>query len=211
MYSKEIATVLVLTILSTTSFARLPQDCGSLKASFGPYDYRDPDIVTTRLREVEDAHFNSDVESLKRGMTEAGPGGDIDYMLRAYPNHHRALFSIGRLSKQSGRLQPVGTSYSAECYYLRALEFAPDDGVVRMLYGIYLSYWEKFDKALQYHEEAVQMMPESAEAHYNLGLLLVRIDKLERAAEAAATAYKLGYPLSGLKRQLARRGVRIED
>jgi tetratricopeptide (TPR) repeat protein len=144
-------------------------------------------------------------------MTEVEPGGDIDYMLRAYPNHHRALFSMGRLSKQSGRLRPAGVSYRAECYYLRAIHFAPDDGVVKMLYGIYLSYWDKLDESLTFYEEAVRIMPDSAEAHYNLGLLLVRLDKLDRAAEAASTAYKLGYPLSGLKRQLARRGVQVAE
>lgn len=44
---------------------------------------------------------------------------------------------------------------------------------------------------------------ESAEIHYNLGLIYVELKDLEQAQVHAEKAYALGYPLEGLKKKLA--------
>ena len=46
----------------------LPPECGSLRSSFGPYDYR-ASIGTSELNVVESFHFTSNVESLRKGNT----------------------------------------------------------------------------------------------------------------------------------------------
>ncbi len=46
----------------------------------------------------------------------------------------------------------------------------------------------------------------SSEVHYNLGLVLVRMDRPEEAVHFAKLAYDKGYPLPGLMLQLRRRG-----
>ena len=53
------------------------------------------------------------------------------------------------------------------------------------------------------YEQAIALMPNSPEPHYNLGLLYVDLGDLTKAAEQADRAYALGYPLDGLKRKLA--------
>ena len=47
---------------------------------------------------------------------------------------------------------------------------------------------------------------ESADIHYNLGLVYLKLGDHNDAAERAYQAYKLGYPLPGLRRQLKRLG-----
>lgn len=46
----------------------------------------------------------------------------------------------------------------------------------------------------------------SSEVHYNLGLVLLKMDRPEEAAHYAKLAYDKGYPLPGLMFQLERRG-----
>ena len=80
--------------------------CGELGNSFGPFDYRTVPEQPKRL--VEGAHFTPVVESLIRGNTASGPGGDIDYTLRAMPNHHRALLATVRLGEIEKTGKPFG-------------------------------------------------------------------------------------------------------
>jgi hypothetical protein len=49
-------------------------------------------------------------------------------------------------------------------------------------------------------------MPNSAEVHYNFGLLYVATGELDLAVEHANRAYGLGFPLPGLRRMLANAG-----
>ena len=53
---------------------------------------------------------------------------------------------------------------------------------------------------------AIQLDPESAEAHYSYGLTLLAMDYYEEAAKHAAEARRLGYPLKGLMRLLEEAG-----
>ena len=67
--------------------------CGPLETGgYGPYDYTNPIHFREKLPIVEGAHFDAGVESL-RGHLKKNAGtldGDLDYTLRAFPNHHRA-------------------------------------------------------------------------------------------------------------------------
>ena len=52
-----------------------------------------------------------------------------------------------------------------------------------------------------------QLDGQSAEIHYNLGLVLLKLGQPQVAREHGKEAYRLGYPLPGLKRKLERAGV----
>src|SRR4029078_4759000 len=65
--------------------------CGPLKppGQFGPYDYRTANKDVKEI--VEIAHFSRENELIMRGTSTTLPGPDLDYTLRAFPNHARAL------------------------------------------------------------------------------------------------------------------------
>ncbi len=177
------------------------QACSGHAQHYGPFDYRRPENHGYRLHIVESYHFDSKVENLIEGMTGKLPA-DIDYTLRAFPNHHRALRSMARYSLTTKNPNP---KYSpAECYFQRAEVFVPDDYKVHMMFGIYLHKKHKLQRAKQEYELAVKYAPKSALAHYNLGLLLLDIDDLKGAKKQAKIAAKLGYPLKGLQKRIAR-------
>jgi tetratricopeptide (TPR) repeat protein len=181
-------------------------DCGSLANHYGPYDYTNPDHFHNRLPVVEQHHFTSKVENLISGES-ATLEQDLNYTLRTFPNHHRALWSVARLQLKTPR--PLGgdpTYLTAECYFERAIQFSPQDGTARMVYGIYLHKKGEHANALAQYKDALQLMPNSSEAHYNVGLLYLDMNNMVAAREHAEKAYSMGYPLQGLKNRLVQAG-----
>jgi len=192
----------------------LPYSCGDFKVGYGPYDYTNYDHYTTKLELVESAHFTRDVEALIEGKSSFLIA-DLDYTLRHFPNHHRALASVSKYEFQvEGAAKRLEDHISIDCYFQNAILFKPSDGVVRLIYGTYLHRKgmverrkELLERAKIQYNIALEMMPESAEVHYNVGLFYFDIDKLNLALTHGHKAYELGFPLQGLKDKLIKRGV----
>jgi tetratricopeptide (TPR) repeat protein len=182
--------------------------CGSLENAYGPYDYTNLEHRRDYIPVVDRAHISADVLALQRGVVGSSrtPMPDIDYALRAVPNHHLALDAMARLHRKEGSEHLGESTYSVSCWFERAHRFNPNDGTVWLIEGVHLSSLAKYDKAEQALTQAVRLIPNSAEAHYNLGLLYVRTKKYAQAAEHAKRAYELGFPLPGLRDQLVRLG-----
>ncbi|MEW6513531.1 MAG: tetratricopeptide repeat protein [Pseudomonadota bacterium] len=176
--------------------------CGSLNNRYGPFDYwTDKD----KLGIVEVAHFTPEVENLRAGKSST-IGGDIDYTLRAFPNHPRALLSIVRLGERRKSERPPGARYTVACYLERAVRFRPNDGTVRMIYGTYLAKRKKYDEALVHLKVAEEGAQDNANLHYNLGLLYFDLEKFEESLKHAHVAYRLGFSLPGLRNKLEKAG-----
>jgi len=127
------------------------------------------------------------------------------YTLRAFPNHHRALYALIRYYEI--KKWRFGDPFPApECYLQRALYFAPEDPQVYILYGIFLHQNGLYKKALEQYKTAESLHFDSAELHYDMGLVYVAMKKYSKANAQAQIAYKLGYPLPGLKQTLKRLG-----
>lgn len=205
------AVFLVLILVLALPFNKLKaQDstCGSLENAYGPYDYTNADHRLNKIPIVIGAHFTSDVQTLRSGASgRATPGPDIDYTLRAIPNHHEALYAMALLEFKTGKSPPPGSRYTVDCWFDRAKRFAPTDGMVYMIHGIYLRKKGKLEQAKSSYQEAIRLLPEAAEAHYNLGLLYFETGELESALEEAHKAYEGGFPLKGLKRKLEAKGA----
>lgn len=184
-------------------------ECGSLENSVGPFDYRQH-VLKAKDREdilynVEVNHFNENVEFLRKGMT-GSLGEDLGYVLRAFPNHHRALLSLYRLSARERSERISGLRYPVPCWYERAIELAPDDAKVRELYAAYLSRSGKNAAALAQYRAALDLGAADSNTYYNLGLLYFEIKEYDTALEYAQKAYAGGFPLPGLKDKLRRVG-----
>lgn len=189
---------------------QLAMGCGTLKNHFGPFDYRYPTSVRTEFGDahkmVEGAHFTPQVENLIRGQKAVEPGPDIDYTLRAFPNHHRALLSMSRLALRSDSRTPPRMRYSAVCWFERAIAFAPDDGMVKVLYGQHLLKVGSKAEAIKQFDAAEPLAEGSANIHYNLGLAYLDLNRFDDALRHAHQAYALGFPLPGLRDRLKRAG-----
>ena len=180
----------------------LAQGCGSLANAYGPFDYR---TSKDKLGIVEMAHFTPEVEALRGGAT-GSLAGDIDYTLRTSPNHHRALNAMVNLALRLKTAKPQGAHYTIDCYFERALRFAGDDGLVRMIYGIYLSRSNRPRDAIAAFEAARTFEADNANLYYNLGLAYLDTKDYPNAMKNAQRAYELGATLPGLRNRLQAAG-----
>jgi tetratricopeptide (TPR) repeat protein len=182
--------------------------CGSLaNGSNGPFDYRvDRD---NRLKAVEEYHFNARVETLIAGQS-GHIATDLDYVLRAFPNHHRALVSMSRLGLRHKLPVAPHAPLSVECYFERALRFKPDDTVARLLFANYLHEVKRGDEALRHVEQAIEFGKENPFTQYNAGLVLADLGRHDRALEQAHRALAMGFTRTGLKERLQAAGKWVE-
>ena len=167
---------------------------------FGPHDYRVEQGQKRKI--VEDYHFLPRVESLIAGMSSS-LGGDIDYTLRAFPNHHRALISMMNLGARTKTATPVGAQFSVECYFKRALLFRPDDAIARMIYAMYLANNGRKPEAARHLDVVAEGAKENGFTQYNVGLIYFEMGDFDNALKQAQRASGLGFDKpGGLKQQL---------
>lgn len=193
-----LAAILALSITLAHAF----EPCGSLQNAYGPFDYR---TQRHKLEIVEAYHFDEGVESLQRGKS-GRLGGDIDYTLRASPNHPRALMAMTRLAQREKTEKPQSANYSVACYFDRAVRFAPDDATVRTLFAVYLNKKGQKTKAIEQLKAAEKYAGRSANVAYNMGLVYLDLNDFENALKYARIAYDGGFPLPGLRNRLKRAG-----
>jgi tetratricopeptide (TPR) repeat protein len=207
MHLKTYSCIAYLTLLVNIGFAKAEDNtflCGSLESSYGPFDYRTASIDKKQL--VEGAHFTREVEQLLRGKTATEPGPDLNYTLKVFPNHTRALRALMEWGFRKKTDRPNGTKWPIWCYFDRAVRFQPDDAQARMLYGIFLQRQGKFREAAAQLEEAQQFVGDNANIHYNMGLVYLDLKEYEKSLDHAHRAYSLGFPLEGLRNRLMRAG-----
>ena len=180
------------------------ENCGGLNnGSNGPFDYRTE--RGQKLKIVEEYHFTANIESLVRGNS-ASLGGELNYTLSAFPNHHRALLAFERLAEKSGASRPSGAKYDVECYFLRAINFRPDDTASRMIYSNYLLKKNRPTEATHQLYEAIKHAGENASVHYNAGLIFLKMKNYEQARLQAMKAESLGLAQTGLRENLTSLG-----
>lgn len=182
--------------------------CRGKRQAYGPYDYTRPDHRGASLRLVEGAHFMPRVNQLVEDKADSTVINDIDYTLRAFPNHHGALYAVTRywfLPDSNKRVSNKRLTTPPECYFQRAINFKPNDGTAIMLYGLYLHRLNRHNDALQQYKLA-ETVQESAQLSYNMGLLYFDMKKYEDSMAYAKKAYAQGYPLPGLSNKLKNKG-----
>ena len=200
-------TMLLAALLLASAAARA--DCGGFTHHDQGGDYTK---ATDRegLAVVEQFHFTPQVEQLTSGSSDT-LGGDIGYTLEHFPNHHRALAAMAKLALRDKTEKPQGATYTVQCYFDRALRYAPADAKVRSIFGGYLLAQGQLDQALEQLREAARLEPDNATTHYNLGLLYLRKHDYVQSRAEAEQAYARGFPLPGLKNILKAAGQWTAD
>jgi len=186
--------------------------CGELGNAYGPFEYRrdrhhtaDSMPYQQKINLVENAHFTAQVEALIAGVT--GPiGAELDYTLRVFPNHHRALLAVMKFGLKTKSAQPATLPRPIECYFERALRFAPDDTTARMLYASFLINGKRKPEALTQLERARFDAGDNGFTHYNIGLVLLDADEPAQALVQAHRAMSLGFMRGDLRDKLVSLG-----
>lgn len=188
---------------SAPAFSQGASYCGDLKNHFGPFDYRNASRESVDI--VEKHHFTPQVEQLLRGQS-GYLGGDLSYTLGVFPNHVRALMSMANLGKREKTSKPSYSRFTVDCWFDRAMRFAPDDPSVRVAYGVVLLRDGKKKQALEQLEKAASFGGASPNVYYNLGLVYFDLGEYDKSLAAAREAYRLGFDLPGLKNKLVKTG-----
>lgn len=220
-YGLVIAAFAILSSFLATApaFAQVDASlCGSLENAFGPYDYRADHHIqamgdqmphSEKRLLVEGPHFSARVENLigaQSGGQSGPPGADIDYTLRAFPNHHRALMAVMRYGEKTNSQQPAGLRRTVECYFERAIRFKPDDTIARIIYSTYLVKNKRVPEAVVQLESATRIAADNAFSHYNIGLAYFDMKIYDRALAQAHRALALGFERMELRDQLEKAG-----
>lgn len=167
--------------------------CGNpFKSWFGPFDYRS--APKSALSNVETHHFTPQVEQLIRGVTTdaKGMGKDVAYVLGVFPNHHRALLTMMRMGEKDGTEQPRGADLPIECWFDRALRYAKDDTVTRLMYALWLRKKGRAEESLFHTRTAEADAEDNPLTYYNIGVSYFELGQFELAAAAARQAQELG-------------------
>jgi hypothetical protein len=178
-----------------------PPNCGQIVGSDGgPFDYRNPPKL--RIAVVEKNHFTPNIENLLSGNSTVDIGAELDFTLRAFPNHHRALLSMMRLGEKLKTDQPRGAAHTVECYFERATRFQPDDQVARLLYAMFLAKNQRPIEVDQQLTVVTKAAGDNALTHYNAGLVYFDAKLYDKALGQAHKAMALGYTRTDLRDQL---------
>ena len=204
---------LILLLAGAPVFAQVDANlCGPIEGNhYGPYDYRpdhfvgrpgDQETHSYKRMLVDGAHFTPRVENLigaQSGGQVGPPGADLNYTLRAFPNHHRALMAVMRYGEKKKSEKPAGLSMVIECYFERAARFKPDDTIVKMLYATYLIKHNRVPEAVGQLERATVLAKDAAFTHYNIGLVYFDMKNYGKALVQAHEAIALGFPRTELR------------
>ncbi|MFG6428479.1 hypothetical protein [Roseateles sp. LYH14W] len=195
----SLALGLLCSALCLPAHAQLESSCGSLGNPYGPFDYRTERFK--KLRIVDEHHFTAKVERLIGGQS-GYLGGDIDYTLRASPNHHRALLALANWAVKLKGLQPPHTKYTVDCYFDRAFRFRQDDRVPQLIYIDYLGRLGRKEEALKTAEPLLRAPELSAITRNNLGMLMFDLGNYDEALKQCHLAMADGWERTDLKARL---------
>jgi tetratricopeptide (TPR) repeat protein len=102
--------------------------------------------------------------------------------------------------------KPPGSRYTVQCWFERAIVYQPEDGKVYMLFGIYLLRKGYPERAVAALTKAQELANEDSNLYYNMGLAYFALKDYDKALSSAHEAYRLGFPLPGLRDMLRRAG-----
>lgn len=179
------------------------QPCEPLSPTQHYDNYNDP-AAKIHLGTVEQNHFSADVEHLRKGLTAPLPR-DIAFVLRQFPNHYRALNAMAVWQLEPNHtVDAENNVWTADCYFLRAIAFIPDDWKVHYIYAIYLHRAGRLGEAGSQYDLAEAEGASGADYFYNRGLFEVDAGHLAKAEDYARKAYAEGAVTPGLRDKIAR-------
>lgn len=187
----------------------LDKDCGPPPPGHPVKGRRDFNMMSTNEKDQRDLnyheyfHIRPAEKALRSGHLDRDVMNNLHFVLHKVPNDHRALAILVQWANAGGRDAEYATP---GCYLTWARQFAPNDAFVWTYGGYYFYQMKDVTRAQRWWEQALELSPGDADAHYNLGLLMFEQGNYQEARAHAQAAYGAGYPLPGLREKLQKAG-----
>jgi tetratricopeptide (TPR) repeat protein len=196
---------------------------------FGPLDYYT--TKSSNIALVERYHMGIVIAEAKRLKDDCSLWHNLDYTLRAIPNHPQALQEMANYLERgvscykpeasadlygtaSDLLKGRWRTIDAEDYFRVALNFMTRDTHViprhaetHVLYADWLRKKDRMNDAMEQYNAARALKPGYANTYYGLGMLYLDQMNVAKAAENARKAYSLGKPPTDLRERLVAAGA----
>ena len=173
-------------------------------AQQGNRDYYQPRVTKDDkqlLWNVENYHIGPGVTKMQAGNFRSALG-DIEFVLRYYPNHPRGLALISELCDVKWK----NSRCDSDRWFRAAIEINPLAPRTFVVYGVHLQRTNRQEDAVRSYERAIRLDPASRDAHYNLAMILFDRKEYDSANRHAQLAYALGMPYPALRDRLTRSG-----
>jgi tetratricopeptide (TPR) repeat protein len=158
---------------------------------------RDPGIY----RGVERAHITGGGYREFKAKRYQQAYGHVEFALRYYPNNPKALLLLSDVC-----VKWKSPTCDADGWFERAIELNPNIAQTYSIRALHLQRTGRQKEALESYKTALQLDPNSLNAHYNLGLLYFDMGQYALSNEHAQRSYALGAPYPGLRDKLQRAG-----
>lgn len=129
--------------------------------------------------------------------------GHAEFILNHFTNHPQAL---SLLSEACLKWKDPKCDATAEGRFQKAIARNPDAAPTYVVYAIHLHRKEHLKEAVEAYRRALELAPESVNAHYNLGLAYIDLKQYDLANQHAQKSYQLGAFLPGLRTRLEKLG-----
>ncbi len=194
---------------------RYDPDCLPLFAQgrHGPFNYNTATPAEKNL--VEGTHFDEHYQAYRLGKQKLQkkkdyiietPAAGFSYTLWAFPNHAPALAAMEDLGFKQKLEKLPGAELRVHCYFQRAVKLAPDDPLVRSIYGYYYARRGKGPEANEQLAKAESLGEENMSVMVYAAFAYLELKEYDKALSAAKAAYQLGYSLPGLRNRLEKAG-----
>jgi tetratricopeptide (TPR) repeat protein len=191
-YWRYLTVILVLTLLNCVTLLH------SVRAEDAARDYYAAGgdrAATQALHNLDRFHYQPAVKHLQDRKYRFALG-DLEFMLKYFPNHPQALAKMAELALALKRPD------IADQRFKDAIARYPKHDETYVIYGTFLQRLGRVDAAISEYEKALEMNPNSAYAQYNLGLAYVDRKEYREANVYAQKAYQLGIGFPALKEKL---------
>jgi hypothetical protein len=148
------------------------------------------------LRSVERFHVIR-AESEIRSKYYVPARADLDFALRYFPNHPQGLLLMVQLCSEYKQ-----QACDLDLIFERAIAVNPDVAGTYTTQGVYLHRVKRYSDSIKSYQRALELDPDSMNAHYNIALAYLELKDYKRANEHAQRAYALGAPVPGLRERL---------
>ena len=164
----------------------------------------DNDYYTTKditlLRTVERYHVVPAEEKIRTKFYSSARG-DLDFVLRYFPNHPKGLLLMAQLCADG-----VTQHCDLDFLFEKAIDINPNVAGTYVTQGVYLHRVKRYREAIASYQRALAIDPNSINGHYNLALAYLDTKQYGLANEEAQRAYALGAPFPGLRDRLKQSG-----